>query len=112
MTRIIRTYVFADKYDVPALKSQSLNLLFDVINNKDTRMPWSSDVRYAFEHTPNDSPLCRLLVDGHCKWTPSELWEEYGGYSDADRGVSLAFLKMALRRFSQLTSYRNVPMET
>ncbi|KAF3037589.1 hypothetical protein E8E11_005398 [Didymella keratinophila] len=78
---LIRLHVFSDKYDVPALKSRSLELLLHVMrDDATTDMPLSTDISYAFANTPNDSPPCRLLVD----------WKDCGNIGDE---LPLAFFR-------------------
>ena len=57
----VKLYVFADKYDVTDLKSHVITKLFAMGNQK--WAPAGSTVAYAYEHTPQNSRLRKLLAD-------------------------------------------------
>lgn len=67
----VKLYVLADKYDVTDLKSHVITKLFALRNEK--WVPGLATVAYAYEHTPQNSRLRKLLadwwacrVDPHC----------------------------------------------
>lgn len=78
-TNLVYLNVFCDKYDVPALKRQSLDHLFEHLMEPHTNLPSKQNSMYAFENTPDDSPLCRLLVDTYCDLASEQVWEGIGG---------------------------------
>ena len=57
----VRLYIFADKYDVTDLKIHVITKLFALGSQKWT--PSLATVAYAYEHTPHNSRLRKLLAD-------------------------------------------------
>ena len=57
----VKLYVLADKYDVTDLKNHVITKLFALGNGECT--PDSATVAYAYEHTPQNSRLRKLLAD-------------------------------------------------
>ncbi|KAF2872401.1 hypothetical protein BDV95DRAFT_606017 [Massariosphaeria phaeospora] len=68
-------YIFADKYDVPSLRTRIVSAVWRVLLMSDPickgpqphRLPPCKDIGLAFGNLPETSPLCRLFVDIHCR---------------------------------------------
>ncbi len=105
---LIKLYVFADKYDVPRLKLDTLLELFMHITTDDVGLPSSSQCRYAFENLPEGSPLLHFLLDAHCFYASDKYWHlqeaedfppafingiliRYTAYASGDRTRSVGF---------------------
>ena len=76
----VKLYVLADKYDVTILKSHVITKIFELVNQQSTID--LSMVAYAYEHTPQDSHLRKLLADWlACKvdlpWFSSKVAQEW-----------------------------------
>lgn len=77
MTSAIALYVFCETYDVPALKTSTLEYLIEVIEASIKDLPFDKDITYAYQNTPTDSRLCRVLADAFCCWASkkaSQIW--------------------------------------
>ncbi|KAJ4378442.1 hypothetical protein N0V86_006145 [Didymella sp. IMI 355093] len=96
---LVDLHVFAEEYDVPNLKRQSIDSLFEQLNDEDQGLPSTKAIRYAFDSLDHDSSLCRLLVDAHCEWGGHEGWETICEGEDFEPHP--VFLKNALKRYSQ-----------
>ncbi|KAF3037590.1 hypothetical protein E8E11_005501 [Didymella keratinophila] len=73
----IALYVFCETYDVPALKTSTLEYLIEVIEASIKDLPFDKDITYAYQNTPTDSRLCRVLADAFCCWASkkaSQIW--------------------------------------
>lgn len=66
---LIRLHVFADKYDITKLKTETLDELFTQSTENFPLLPYSTSVRYAHENLPAGSALLKYLVDLHCSHT-------------------------------------------
>lgn len=96
---LVRLYVMGDFYQVPQLKEMVMKTLFQHIQKDETRMPSISITSYAYEKLPEDSPLCRLLVDHHC-WVAAE----WSGYTTKD--FPAIFLLQLAARYARLVNGR------
>lgn len=62
---------------------------------------------YAFEHLPDDSPLCRFLTDLLCRHAGEETWENIGTQeweSACEKvrfEIPVAFFRKVLQRYTQ-----------
>jgi hypothetical protein len=99
---LVDLHVFAEEYDVPNLKRQSIDSLFEKVNDEDQDLPSTKAIRYAFDSLDHDSSLCRLLVDAYCERCSHRGWETI--CEDEDFEPHPVFLKNALKRYSQYTS--------
>jgi hypothetical protein len=61
---IVRLYVFADQYDVPMLRQQIVDLLWNAVILEED-IPLYPDTIQAMERLPDTSPLRRLIVDSY-----------------------------------------------
>jgi hypothetical protein len=67
--RYIYLYVFGDKYDVAKLRLDTLNEMVRFMRKEEVSdLPSSRAVGAAFSSLPSDSPMCRLIVDIHCRY--------------------------------------------
>lgn len=74
MENLVYLSVFCDMYDVPLLKRLSLDQLFEHLKDPNINLPSTSYVVYAFDNIPDDSPLCRLLIDMYFEFASEEAW--------------------------------------
>ncbi|KAI4914108.1 hypothetical protein J4E85_010620 [Alternaria conjuncta] len=71
--RLVRLYVFSDKYDVPKLKRQCLDMIFEYLVDEDL-LPDLSHVVYAVKNLDDEDPLLRMIIDCFCYWSGSDCW--------------------------------------
>ncbi|KAI4666138.1 uncharacterized protein J4E78_003605 [Alternaria triticimaculans] len=71
--RLVRLYVFSDKYDVPKLKRQCLDTIFEYLVDEDL-LPDLSHVVYAVKNLDDEDPLLRMIIDCFCYWSGSDCW--------------------------------------
>jgi len=71
--RLVRLYVFSDKYDVPKLKRQCLDTIFEYLVDEDL-LPDLSHVVYAVKNLDDKDPLLRMIIDCFCYWSGSDCW--------------------------------------
>lgn len=69
----IRLYVFADQYDVPALRRATIDKEWNDFENGMDVWRWSSSI-HALRNLKISSPLCRLLVSEYANG-----WGEFYG---------------------------------
>lgn len=58
---VVKLYVLGDKYDVPGLRKDAIDLVFHTVSRGS--LPHRDDIKYAFDHLLIPDPMCRLLVD-------------------------------------------------
>ena len=71
--RLVRLYVFSDKYDVPKLKRQCLDMLFEYLIDED-QLPDLYHVVYAIKNLDDKDPLLGMIVDCFCYWSGRDCW--------------------------------------
>ena len=93
---LVRTYCLADKLG----DLTSANLVIDEIlrySDKELVVPEGDSLSYAFNNSPEDSPLCRLIVDYYM--------HEAGKQSvDRSSGITQDFLLAFFKRFQEVKS--------
>jgi len=62
---LIRLYVIAEKYDIPALKKCICDRMIRCAKDKGSKPPGWDSIAYAYEYLPATSSLLKLLVDWH-----------------------------------------------
>ncbi len=62
---LIRLYVVAEKYDIPALKKCICDQMIRLAKTKISRSPGWDSIAYAYEYLSATSSLLKLLVDWH-----------------------------------------------
>jgi hypothetical protein len=95
---LLRLHVFCDKYDVPVLKRLTLDTYIELVASN-SNAPCAAHICIASANMPEDSPICRFVLDVCCKkntparweWLFTPLWEP-----------PVIFYKLALKRYSQL----------
>ena len=100
--RLIRLYVFSDKYDVPKLKRQSLDALFEELSDEYT-LPDLDDVAYAVNNLDDEDPLLRMIIRGFCYHGESDCWE-----ADQLQVLPIPFIAKLM---SHLCDFRNGGLE-
>ncbi len=72
---VLLLYIFADRYNVPKLRKQTMDGLFSEYGPDTDELPGFWSITKAFDHLPHTSPVCRFLVDVYArKW--DGLWSE------------------------------------
>lgn len=59
--RLVRLYVFADKYNTPALKLVAVSKMLSQL--KDCNLPWYQTVIEAFEILHEEDPMLKLFIE-------------------------------------------------
>ena len=59
----VQLFVLADKYDVPTLKTHIITQLYLAFRQDRDPPPHQPTIVYAYEHTPQNSTLRKLLAD-------------------------------------------------
>ncbi|KAJ4294541.1 hypothetical protein N0V90_008232 [Kalmusia sp. IMI 367209] len=92
-------YVFADRYNIPDLKTRALAIAFEYYAQDNP--PSYDAVTYAFHNLPTSSPYLRLLVDAHCvHWDPEV--DDSGDEEDFE-SLPHVFLKMVVTKYSRIS---------
>lgn len=60
---LLALYVFADRFDFPALRDEIIIDLHIQIVNDDKYLPSPAQVNFIFEHLPPSAGLCKLVVE-------------------------------------------------
>jgi hypothetical protein len=92
---LVRLYVFCDKYDVPGLKRQCLDALFDHLTDA-PELPHLNDVGIAFDNLDDKDPLRRMITDSYCYWSSGDCWE-----ASRIQNLPSAFLAEVLSQYSE-----------
>lgn len=93
---LLYLHVFCDKYDVPELKRQTMDMFYSHQDNTEAHLPDPRMVEHVFSHLAEKSPLCRYLVDLHCHYAQAQAWDEF----EADEWPR-AFLTKVMRRYTE-----------
>jgi hypothetical protein len=66
--QLVHLYVFADKYEIPKLRHACIDEFYLLFEGEATpALATAATVRIAYENLSANSPLCRLLVELHCR---------------------------------------------
>ncbi|KAL6707974.1 hypothetical protein ACN47E_003648 [Coniothyrium glycines] len=66
---LVLLYLFGQQDMVDQLQNETLNALFDLIqNNENARLPSPTVIDQAWEQLPDTSPMKHLLVEMFCQW--------------------------------------------
>jgi hypothetical protein len=77
----IYLYLFGDKYDVPSLRSDTINELVRFMETEpDSCLTDPPAIRAAFTRLPQNSPMCRLLVDIYCYYGDPKIFNDPSAY--------------------------------
>ncbi|KAI4652463.1 hypothetical protein J4E93_002666 [Alternaria ventricosa] len=99
--RLMKLYVFSDKYNVPKLKRQCLDALFEHLGDASGyQLPDLNDVAYAVKNLNDEDPLLRMIVDGFCYHGNSECWND-----DQIQNLPLPFIARLMRHLSDFRDY-------
>ncbi|KAF2833873.1 hypothetical protein CC86DRAFT_415864, partial [Ophiobolus disseminans] len=78
----IQLHVFGDKYGVKRLKEDSLDELINItLSGNNHCLTDADDVKLAFEHLPERSPMCRLIIDSHCLYGDPRRYQAFAAYT-------------------------------
>jgi hypothetical protein len=70
---LVNLYIFCDKYNVPGLKRQCLDTLFQhVVDGPD--LPPLADIGHAFDNLEDNDPLCRMFIEAYCYYDDGDSW--------------------------------------
>ncbi|KAI4681853.1 uncharacterized protein J4E84_007450 [Alternaria hordeiaustralica] len=99
--RLMRLYVFSDKYNIPKLNRDCLDALFEHVGDSDGyKLPDLNDVAYAVKNLNDEDPLLRMIVDGFCYYGNSVCWE-----TDQIQKLPLPFIARLMRHMSDFRDY-------
>ncbi|OJD31034.1 btb poz domain containing protein [Diplodia corticola] len=59
-------YIFADNYDVPQLKNDTMDVIISCVQ-EGYLLPGPEVINEVYDNLPEDSPLCRLLVNEYAR---------------------------------------------
>jgi hypothetical protein len=90
-SHVVRLYVFGDKYDVAELRKAAIDCLFKEHMLEDSKLPSLNVIDHAFANLPEESPMCRLLVDMYFHYENLEI--------DRDRCTNAAFMRAIWKRY-------------
>ncbi|KAF2625324.1 hypothetical protein BU25DRAFT_473880 [Macroventuria anomochaeta] len=93
---LIRVYIFSEKYDIAALKTCALDDLYNHMTNPCVGLASSSQIGYAIDNLPSNSPMCRYLVDEHCHFATAGVWEDLAALN-----YPSIFLERVLCRYTE-----------
>ena len=91
--KVVKLYVFGDKYEVEHLRRDAIDLLFRTMEQPDCLLPCPETTEYAFARLSADNPMCRLLVDLFCRH------ESLDGIR-REEFVNVAFLQATWHRYA------------
>ncbi|KAI4919459.1 hypothetical protein J4E90_001594 [Alternaria incomplexa] len=95
--RLMKLYVFSDKYNVPKLKRQCLDALFEHLGDASGyQLPDLNDVAYAVKNLNDQDPLLRMIIDGFCYHGNSECWE-----TSQIQNLPLPFIAKLMKHMSE-----------
>lgn len=66
-------HAFCEKYEISAMKRQTIDPLYDLVANKCLPIFWQ--IYFAFDLMPSKLPLYQLLVGLYCTQTDKKLWQ-------------------------------------
>ena len=103
----VKLFVLADMYDVRNLKNHVLSTIFLLLKQ---RVIWPSlrTVAYAYEHTPHNSTIRKLLADYMSYHTKLEGLQQVSAqdwlrnHPDISAALNVSFAKMLLTKKSPL----------
>ncbi|RDI85214.1 hypothetical protein Vi05172_g4797 [Venturia inaequalis] len=93
-------YVFADWYDVPALRRAIIDIEWRCYEQHDILYSWP-DVVYALRHLQISTPLCRMLVDEYVDSWPDATETKCGMSKRIRQKVPAEFLFAVLTERAQ-----------
>jgi hypothetical protein len=97
MTRLVQLNIFADHYDVPCLHRDTVDKMFNHVRNKSKAVPGRKEFDLAFTWLPDDSPMCRLIVDLRCYYDSSDSYDALD-----EETLPPAALLCLLRRYAHI----------
>lgn len=71
---LIWLYVLAEKFNIPKLKTETLDELFNDLCVLNVDLPSTNQIKYAFDNLPEDLALLRLLVSNQCIFSDEDFW--------------------------------------
>lgn len=99
---LIELYVFGDKYMIPKLKKDTLNELFSHTHSSHD-LPSAIATKLAFKNLQREDPLCRLLIDLHCRGNYSTIGGTERSVIDTDVWPA-KFVSGVLKRYADIVS--------
>lgn len=71
---MIWLHVLAEKFNIPKLKTETLDELFNDLSVLNVDLPSTNQIKYAFDNLPEDSALLRLLVSNQRIFSDEDFW--------------------------------------
>jgi hypothetical protein len=91
----IHLYVFGDKYDIAKLRLDTIDEVVRIaLQNENYTSPSIHAIRVAFRDLPQDSPMCRLIIDFHYRYSDPDLYHKIADYD------YVPFLQAVWRRYA------------
>lgn len=97
LSRLASLYVFADNYDVPQLRNDTMDTMIFYLRKR-YPLPGPTMITYIYDHVPEDSSLCKLLTNEYARshpvlpgvandWPPRFVFETFNAGSRAVAAV-------------------------
>ncbi|KAI4629190.1 uncharacterized protein J4E87_003452 [Alternaria ethzedia] len=99
--KLMKLYVFSDKYNVPKLKRDCLDALFEHLGDETAyKLPNLNDVAYAVKNLNDEDPLLRMIIDGFCYHGNGECWE-----TEQIQNLPFPFIAKLMKHLSDFRDY-------
>lgn len=82
MMQTARLFVFADKYDLEALRLGICEKIFDLAANKENKVPSFAVLEYVYSNTQRKAIIRQIIADWFA-WTDIRRWHPSGDESEA-----------------------------